>query len=106
MGRVLFSPTDDMPRRPANLRDWLFGSECKRLLLAAITHEPTRTWSRASLARACGVHEKGGVRRHVEMLVRLGVLESEPDGVRLNRASDLARPVQELVDALERLELP
>jgi len=83
----------------------LFGSECKRLLLAAITHEPTRTWSRAALARACGVHEKGGVGRHVEMLVRLGMLESGPEGVRLNRASALARPVQELVETLERLDL-
>jgi hypothetical protein len=74
-------------------------------MLRALIREPRRTWTRAALARAAGAHEKGGVSKHVRVLLELGLLEPRPNGVGLNQRSRLARPVRQLLDALDSLDL-
>lgn len=93
-----------MPKRPARLRDWVFGSTGKRMLLRALLDEPDRQWSKQALAEAAGVHPKGGVDGHVLALRQLGLLRAHR-GRRwmVVMDSELLEPLVRLLDALERV---
>ena len=57
-------------------RDWIFGSRPRRLLLglALSAQAPEGGWSKAEIARNCGVGQHGGADEHINGLVALGLL--------------------------------
>jgi hypothetical protein len=102
MGRLLIYHSDDMPKRPARLRDWVFGSTGKRMLLRALLDQPDRQWSKQALAIAAGVHPKGGVDGHVHALRQLGLLRPRRGGRwAFVPDSALVEPLRRLLDALD-----
>ncbi|MGH3070800.1 MAG: hypothetical protein ACRDNB_00855 [Gaiellaceae bacterium] len=93
-----------MPKSPARLRDWVFGSTGKRKLLSALIAEPDRRWSKQALADAAGVHRKGGVDGHVLALRQLGLLRRRRGGRwAFVGDSELVEPLRRLLEVLERL---
>lgn len=90
-----------MARRPSRLRDWLFGSTAKRLLLRALLAEPDRQWTQQALADKIGVHRKGGVTGHVRALEQIGLLTKEEMRWQLVPGSPLLQPLEQLLDAVE-----
>jgi hypothetical protein len=92
-----------MPKRPARLRDWVFGSTGKRLVIAALLAEPERRWSKQALADAAGVHRKGGVNGHVVALSQLGLLRRRGNQWAFVADHELADPLALLLETLERL---
>jgi hypothetical protein len=93
-----------VPKRPARLRDWVFGSTGKRLLLAALLAEPERRWSKQALADAAGVHRKGGVDGHVLALRQLGLLKRRRGGSWAFVVDhELVDPLARLLEAIDRL---
>jgi hypothetical protein len=67
--------------KPVTARDWIFGSRPRRLLLglALSTQPPETGWTKAEIARNCGVGTHGGADEHITGLVALGLL-IERDG--------------------------
>lgn len=92
--------------RPLEIRDWLFGSRGRRLLLEAVLldDEPSAGWRKVDLERAAAV-ERGGADRLLAGASSLGLLRW--DGRRWRRGEPpppLSGPLEQLV-ALSR-ELP
>jgi hypothetical protein len=92
-----------MPRKTNRLRDWLFGSPTKRLLLHAVVRQPARRWTKSALAREADAHAKGGLDEHLLALVQLGVLVRADASYELSPESDLVGPLSSLLDALEAI---
>lgn len=92
-----------MPRKTNRLRDWLFGSPTKRLLLATVLADPTGRWTKASLARETEAHEKGGLDEHLLALVQLGVLAREGRQYELAVENPLVDPLRQVLATLERV---
>jgi hypothetical protein len=90
-------------RKPATLRDWLLGSEAKRLLLRALLAEPSRAWTKSDLARAARVGVYGGVDKHVAALVQLGLLHHVHGVWRLSAEHELVKPLRALLEILDRV---
>jgi len=65
---------------------------------------PAGGWSKADLARAAGVHTKGGVDDHVAGLVALGLLAGGPDGRwRPTRRTALGTALRRVLTELDRI---
>jgi len=90
-----------MARKPASLRDWLLGSQAKRLVLHALLAEPERLWTKTALASSAGVDRHGGVDDHVAALHQLGLLSLDGARWRLRRAHPLVEPIDLLLQVLE-----
>jgi hypothetical protein len=93
-----------MPRPSNRLRDWLFGSPRKRLLLETLLRGSQRRWTKRALCQAVGAHEKGGLDEHLVALVQLGVLSASTErGFELSGESELLDPLRDLLGALDRV---
>ena len=93
-------------RKPLGRRDWIFGSAPRRALLHAVLAGPAPEagWTKADLARAAGVHAKGGVDDHVAGLVALGLLTGAPGGRwRPVARTPLAAALRRVLSELERI---
>jgi hypothetical protein len=92
-----------MPRRPLRSRDWLFGSDTKRQLLAVLTGDPGAAWTKAALAKKVGVHPKGGLDEHLRALREMEVAQ-ESDGLwSLDPAHALIGPLKRVLAVVETL---
>ena len=90
-----------MARKRATLRDWLFGSEAKRLLLNALMADRARLWTKRALADAAHVGRHGGVDEHVAALRQLGLIDADDGRWRLVESHPLVNPIERLLAALE-----
>ena len=92
-----------MARRPATLRDWLFGSEAKRLVLKALIADHDRHWTKRALADAARVSRHGGVDEHVAALRQLGLLTADGARWRLVANHPLIDPIGHLLAELDNV---
>ncbi len=88
------------------LRDWLFVKSSKRLLLERLLREPTRSWTRTELARACEQHPKARLDRNLTPLLDAGLLQRTGRRYRLVTGHPLAGRLRELLLALGTEDLP
>lgn len=92
-----------MPRRTSRLRDWLFGSAAKRLLIAAFLSQPGRRWSKYALAKEVGVATHGGVDDHLAVLRQMGLVRMRGGRWELVPGSALEVPLRALLAAVDEL---
>ena len=92
-------------RKPLGTRDWIFGSAPRRALLTAILRDaPGATgWTKTDLARAAGVHAKGGVDEHVAGLAALGLLQRREGRWFPHAQTRLAAALRDVLAELEAL---
>lgn len=90
--------------KPLTARDWIFGSRPRRLALRFVlnTTAPERGWSKSELALHCEVSKNGGISRHVNLLIALGLLEEVGERFRPNQSGKQLRAhLNALLDDLE-----
>lgn len=92
--------------KPVTARDWIFGSRPRRLLLgfALSARAPKHGWTKAEIARNCGVGAHGGADEHINGLVALGLL-TERDGRywQARPTNKLARRMSALLKELDSI---
>lgn len=90
---------------PSALRDWLFAKQSKRRLLESLLGDPERSWSRADLTRAAGLHSKARMDLHLQPLLESGLIGRRGNRYVLVPGTGMAQALRELLVELGA-ELP